>query len=67
LAAAEAALGHPVGSSPESRRHVYLGVSHYRTTSSNLVLDIGGGSTELIIGEATSQYLESLDRLSAWP
>ena len=65
LAAAEAALGHPVEviSGIEEARLIYLGVSHYTDTTegSNLVLDIGGGSTELIIGEGYEpKYLESL-------
>ena len=53
---AEAALGHPIEiiSGIEEARLIYLGVValHADTTEgSNLVLDIGGGSTELIIGE----------------
>ena len=65
LAAAEVALGHPVEviSGIEEARLIYLGVSHYTDTTegSNLVLDIGGGSTELIIGVGYEpKYLESL-------
>ncbi len=65
LTAAETALGHPVEviSGIEEARLIYLGVSHYTDTAegSNLVLDIGGGSTELIIGEGYEpKYLESL-------
>ena len=65
LTAAEAALGQPVEviSGIEEARLIYLGVSHYTdsTEGSNLVLDIGGGSTELIIGEGYEpKYLESL-------
>lgn len=65
LAAAEEALGHPVQviSGIEEARLIYLGVSHYTDTTdgSSLVLDIGGGSTELIIGVGYEpKYLESL-------
>jgi exopolyphosphatase/guanosine-5'-triphosphate,3'-diphosphate pyrophosphatase len=47
----------------EEARLIYLGVSHHTDTAegSNLVVDIGGGSTELIIGEGYEpKYLESL-------
>jgi exopolyphosphatase/guanosine-5'-triphosphate,3'-diphosphate pyrophosphatase len=65
LEAAEKALGHPVEviSGIEEARLIYLGVSHHTDAAdgSNLVLDIGGGSTELIIGEGYEpKYLESL-------
>ena len=65
LAKAEEALGHPVEviSGMEEARLVYLGVSHYLDSreGGNLVVDIGGGSTELIIGEGYEpSYLESL-------
>lgn len=65
LVKAEEALGHPVDviSGIEEARLIYLGVSHYTdsTDGANLVLDIGGGSTELIIGEGYEpQLLESL-------
>jgi exopolyphosphatase/guanosine-5'-triphosphate,3'-diphosphate pyrophosphatase len=66
LAAAEEALGHPVEviSGIEEARLIYLGVSHHTDATeggSNLVVDIGGGSTELIIGEGYEpKYLESL-------
>jgi exopolyphosphatase/guanosine-5'-triphosphate,3'-diphosphate pyrophosphatase len=65
LAKAEEALGHPVEviSGIEEARLIYLGVSHYtdRGDGTNLVIDIGGGSTELIIGEGYEpQQLESL-------
>jgi exopolyphosphatase/guanosine-5'-triphosphate,3'-diphosphate pyrophosphatase len=66
LAAAEEALGHPVEviAGMEEARLVYLGVSHFidSTTGRNLVIDIGGGSTELIIGEGYEPVqLESLN------
>jgi exopolyphosphatase/guanosine-5'-triphosphate,3'-diphosphate pyrophosphatase len=65
LAKAEEALGHPVDviSGIEEARLIYLGVSHHTesTGGANLVVDIGGGSTELIIGEGYEpQHLESL-------
>lgn len=66
LAAAEEALGgHPVEviSGVEEARLIYLGVSHYAPSidGSTLVVDIGGGSTELIIGDGYEpRQLESL-------
>ncbi|VAX08923.1 Exopolyphosphatase [hydrothermal vent metagenome] len=54
LRAAEAALGHPIEviAGHEEARLVYLGVAHSLATGGEqrLVVDIGGGSTELIIG-----------------
>ncbi len=62
---AREALGHPIEiiSGAEEARLIYLGVAH--TTPSDagrrLVVDIGGGSTELIIGEGlATRRLESL-------
>ena len=62
---AREALGHPIEiiSGVEEARLIYLGVSN--TTPSQgghrLVVDIGGGSTELIIGEGlAAKRLESL-------
>jgi exopolyphosphatase / guanosine-5'-triphosphate,3'-diphosphate pyrophosphatase len=65
LALAEEALGHPVEviSGIEEARLIYLGVAHHTDSpdGSNLVVDIGGGSTELIIGQGYEPtYLESL-------
>jgi len=65
LVAAEQALGHPIEvvAGREEARLVYLGVSHGLTASEErrLVIDIGGGSTELIIGEGfTPVVRESL-------
>ena len=65
LAKAEEALGHPVEviSGIEEARLIYLGVSHHTdsTDGANLVIDIGGGSTEIIVGEGYEpQHLESL-------
>ena len=55
LAHAKRALGHPVEIIPgrEEARLIYLGVSHTTADSAgrHLVIDIGGGSTECIIGE----------------
>jgi exopolyphosphatase/guanosine-5'-triphosphate,3'-diphosphate pyrophosphatase len=55
LEAAQAALGHRIEviSGHEEARLIYLGVSHSSADDSgrHLVVDIGGGSTELIIGE----------------
>ncbi|MGQ0658978.1 MAG: exopolyphosphatase [Chromatiales bacterium] len=54
LARAEQALGHPIDviSGHEEARLIYLGVSHSLEDDSRqrLVVDIGGGSTELILG-----------------
>ncbi|WP_425501761.1 exopolyphosphatase [Pseudoxanthomonas broegbernensis] len=55
LAAAEAALGHPIEvvSGREEARLIYLGVAHAQPPKPGqlrLVIDIGGGSTEFIIG-----------------
>jgi len=55
LARAEAALGHPIDiiAGREEARLIYLGVVHTDGggIGRRLVVDIGGGSTELIIGE----------------
>lgn len=55
LTAAEAALGHPIEvvSGREEARLIYLGVAHAQPPKPGelrLVIDIGGGSTEFIIG-----------------
>lgn len=55
LIAAETALGHPIEivSGREEARLIYLGVAHGipESRKRRLVVDIGGGSTEFIIGE----------------
>ncbi len=62
---ARAALGHPIEiiSGIEEARLIYLGVSHTMPSEPGrrLVVDIGGGSTEIIIGEGLqTRELESL-------
>jgi len=55
LRAAEQALGHPIEiiGGREEARLVYLGVAHGLAAGdeTRLVVDIGGGSTEVILGE----------------
>lgn len=55
LAQAEAVLGHPIEiiAGREEARLVYLGVAHGLAAGNErrLVIDIGGGSTELIVGD----------------
>jgi exopolyphosphatase/guanosine-5'-triphosphate,3'-diphosphate pyrophosphatase len=55
LPAAEAALGHPIEiiAGSEEARLIYLGVSHSLADDRGrrLVIDIGGGSTECVLGE----------------
>ncbi|MEO7063393.1 MAG: Ppx/GppA phosphatase family protein [Dokdonella sp.] len=55
LLPAETALGHPIEivSGREEARLIYLGVAHdlAESTQRRLVVDIGGGSTEFIIGQ----------------
>ena len=64
LRAAEEALGHPIEiiAGREEARLVYLGVAHGLATDeeTRLVVDIGGGSTELILGRG----LEARERES---
>ncbi|HKD54437.1 MAG TPA: exopolyphosphatase [Steroidobacteraceae bacterium] len=65
LERAREALGHPIEiiSGMEEARLIYSGVAHTMPTEPGrrLVVDIGGGSTELIIGEGlTPLELESL-------
>jgi exopolyphosphatase / guanosine-5'-triphosphate,3'-diphosphate pyrophosphatase len=65
LPQAERALGFPIDviTGHEEARLIYLGVSHVlpASTERRLVIDIGGGSTEFIIGQGmTAERLESL-------
>ena len=65
LRQAEQALGHPIEviSGIEEARLIYAGVAHYVAMNDDqrLVIDIGGGSTEIIIGQGFSPLLlESL-------
>ena len=65
LLAGEQILGHPIEiiSGLEEARLIYLGAAHGIGASSErrLVVDIGGGSTELIVGEGfTPHQRESL-------
>src|SRR6202034_3837142 len=65
LERAREALGHPIEiiSGMEEARLIYSGVTHTVPSESGrrLVCDIGGGSTELIMGEGTEPLeLESL-------
>jgi exopolyphosphatase/guanosine-5'-triphosphate,3'-diphosphate pyrophosphatase len=65
LKKAEAALGFPIEvvAGREEARLIYLGVAHHLPVSQEkrLVVDIGGGSTEFIIG--TSHKPQKLDSL----
>jgi exopolyphosphatase/guanosine-5'-triphosphate,3'-diphosphate pyrophosphatase len=65
LKQAEAALGFPIEiiAGREEARMIFVGVTHGLSTSSHkrLVIDIGGGSTEFIIGSGFEpQEMESL-------
>lgn len=55
ISRAETALGHPIEivAGREEARLIYLGVAHSLSLSSDrrLVVDVGGGSTEFIVGQ----------------
>jgi exopolyphosphatase/guanosine-5'-triphosphate,3'-diphosphate pyrophosphatase len=60
LTAAETRLGHPIEivSGQEEARLIYLGVAHgISERGQRLVIDIGGGSTEFIIGSDFSPIM----------
>ena len=63
LPQAEAAIGYPIEiiSGEEEGRLIYMGVaSSLPSNEQRLVLDIGGGSTELILGKGTEiEHVES--------
>ena len=66
LSAAQQALGHPIEiiAGGEEARLIYLGVAHSLADDAGrrLVIDIGGGSTEFIIGERFEPlHMESLE------
>jgi len=50
---AEKTLGHPIRiiSGDDEARYIYLGVSQNQPEKRRFVLDIGGGSTEIIVGD----------------
>lgn len=62
---AEDALGHPIEiiAGREEARLIYLGVAHTDPDAGErrLVIDIGGGSTEVIVGQGyTPEFMESM-------
>lgn len=65
FAAAEAALGHPIDviSGQQEAATIYQGIAHTTACSGHtLVIDIGGASTELILGrDFEPEVLHSLD------
>ncbi len=65
LADAEAVLGYPIEviSGNEEARLIWVGVSHaIRSEERKLIIDIGGGSTECIVGDSGKPLmLDSID------
>jgi exopolyphosphatase/pppGpp-phosphohydrolase len=59
----ESVLGHPIEIivGLEEARLIYLGVAHGLSASDEcrLVVDIGGGSTEVIVGERNHEITKS--------
>lgn len=71
LSVAERALGHPIEiiSGVEEARLIYLGIAHQIAASEEhrLVIDIGGGSTEMIVGKGKDiEHAESIDIGTVW-
>ena len=63
LAQGSAMLGHPIEviSGAEEARLIWRGVaSEFRDDQSRFVVDIGGGSTEIIVGREAPEILDSL-------
>lgn len=64
LRQAEKTLGHPIRiiSGDDEARYIYLGVSQNQPEVNRFVLDIGGGSTEMIVGKGREpEVLASLE------
>lgn len=71
LSAAEKALGYPIDiiSGEEEARLIYTGIAHQmpRAGEHRLVIDIGGGSTEIIVGSGHDvERAESIGLGTVW-
>lgn len=55
LQEAQSALGHPIRvlTGSEEAQYIYYGATYGRTTANRLVVDIGGGSTEIALGSGS--------------